>query len=48
VTWREAANSIIRRAGDRLEARDDTRIVIDYFVRTGDQSFRELTARDGA
>lgn len=48
VIWREPAKAILAHASGLHGTRDATRAVIDYFVRTGDQSFREFAPADNA
>lgn len=48
MIWREPAKAILARASGLPGTRDATRSVIDYFVRTGDQSFREFAPADDA
>jgi hypothetical protein len=43
VLWREPARAIVARARDSSELRGDIRDVVDYFVQTGDLTFRELS-----
>ena len=46
VIWRDPAKVILTRVTGNPAAVEDTRTVIDYFVRTGDQSFRELVPHE--